>query len=258
MSVNQLLEDWMTSNFPDFETIQHMEDESEIRQRDLFNNTTSLYRQLGAILYECNDEEPCMNAACPVCFREYRKQIIYDTLQSIDNINDYCIVTIIFYRDAMTNRDITKANILRIKNKLYQQLNRIGFNNHIIGSIEFDYHCDIEKWIPHFHLLVKKDKNRLYKLNEYMSKPNNLNTRNGVTDKPMKVQDLKDPVKQISYLFKAYAKELVAYRDRNNKRRNRAVRLKGNKHCLYLNIRSELKHSGLLFSYGTNKCKRRY
>lgn len=256
MSVNQLLEDWMTSNFPEFETIQHMEDESEIRQRDLFNSTTKPYKQLGAILYECNEEEPCMNAACPICFREYRKQIIYDTLQSINNINNYGIVTLIFYRNVMTNGDITKVNILRIKNKLYQQLNRIGFKDPIIGSIEIDYHHDIGMWMPHFHLLIKKDKKRLYKLKEYMNKPNNLNTRTGVSDRSMMTQDLEDPIKQVSYLFKTYAKELVAYRDQFNKRRNREVRLKEDRHCLYLYLRSDLKHSGLLFSYGFNKCKR--
>ncbi len=258
MPINQSLEDWITSNIPEFETIERMEHESGIRQRDLFNSTTKLYRLLGSILYECNEDEPCMNAACPVCFREYRKQIIYDVLQSIDNINDYCIVTLVFYRDAMTNEDITKANILKIKNKLYQKLNRIGFKDPIIGSIEIDYHDDIGKWMPHFHLLVKKDSDRLYKLDCYMHKANNLNTRDGVIDKPMKVQDLEDPIEQVSYLFKSYAKELVAYRDKYNKRRNRPLRLKSDRHCLYLNLRSELKYSGLLFNYGFNKCKRGY
>lgn len=255
MLKNEHLEDWITSNFPAFETKAAMEAESEKRQYDLSKSEIKAHRKLGSKLYECNEDEPCGDASCPVCFREYRKQIIYDILQSIGNKKDYCIITIIFYSDAMTDDDVTKSNVLNIKNKLYQQLYRIGFKDPIVGSIEIDFHTDIEKWMPHFHLLVKKDHEKIELLEKYSHRKNNLNTRDGVIDKPMKVQDLEDPIEQLSYLFKSYAKEIRSYINDEGKRRTKPYRLTECRHQLYLYIRSILKHTGIMFTYGSNKCK---
>ena len=256
MPKNQFLESWITSNLPEFEPKWNMESESEIRQKHLLKSKNIQHSRLAAILNECSNDEPCGNVSCPVCYSEYRKRIIYETIISIKNKDDYCIVTLIFYSDAMTDSEVTKDNLLRIKNNLYQQLYRIGFSDSIIGGFEFDFHTDIGKWMPHFHLLVKKDNEKIELLRKYMNRKSNLNSRPEVKDKPMMVQDLEDPPEQISYLFKFYAKEIRPYINNRGERNTKDYRLTNERHCLYLYIRSILNYSGLIFTYGERKCKK--
>ena len=238
---------------PGFETWDKALRESSKRQKCLKSRTTKKSHNLAIKLNDCSAENTCSSAACPLCFREYRMSIISAVLRLAKQYSDCKSVTLVFYDDAMKSKDISKDKIEKLKNKLSKQLKRIGIQGPVVGSFEMDYHEDIGRWMPHFHLLMLDQPTEFKILRTYMKRHINLGVRKGVKNRPMLSQRIKNHPKQISYLFKSYWKLVVPYIGYDGKRKTNKRRLKSIEHAKSLRTLDELGFKGLLFLYGVRR-----
>jgi hypothetical protein len=147
-------------------------------------------------LEDCaNGYSPCGHYCCPTCTREYRRWIFSQLMQIInDSSKPERIVTI--YLAETKKGDLKSLDLMRIRRNFYAQLRRLGFRVcHILGGIEINFDASHARWILHCHLLVLGEcKNALKKLR--------FSLKRKVTERPIKVQLVKDCRAQISYLLK--------------------------------------------------------
>ena len=237
-----------------FETLKASQKESRLRQRCLAKSSLKRCRKLGALLDSCGgDDGPCGSGACPVCFRAYRKNMITKALKLHDKHPELKVVTLIFYEDAISSKDFMRWDVSKLLNKLRRQLGRIGVRGPIVGSFDIDYHDDIKRWLPHFHLLIPNDEGELKALRRYMNKGKNM-LREGVKNRPMLLQKIKDPSKQISYLFKSYWSHIDHYL-KDGARGTKKKRLKQRQFAISLVKLDQLGLKGGLFLYGLRESK---
>ena len=163
------------------------------------------------------------------------------------------MVTLIFYEDAKSNKDFMRWDVSKLLNKLRRQLGRLGVRGPVVGSFDIDYHADIKRWLPHFHLLIPNDEAELKALRRYMKKGKNM-LREGVKNRPMLLQKIKDPSKQISYLFKSYYSQVICY-SADGARRTKKRRLEQRQFAISLVKLDQLGLKGGLFLYGLRESK---
>lgn len=237
---------------PFFESLQDSFEEGELRKSLLkkFNETKAI--KLLQKLEECCIDKPCNSPVCANCSRNYRIFIINELSKNIAEQSNWVIVTLIYYLDVMTTKDFEHFDIKRLKAKLYQQIKRAGFQKIVIGGFEIDYHTDIKRWVPHFHLLMGNEPYALKKLRKMILKKCTYELRSNVIARPMKVLPLLDVYKQISYNFKPYSMEVRAYRNHEGKRRTAKYRLIAKRFALSLIKLDQIGFHNLCFQY---KCR---
>ncbi|MBS0298567.1 MAG: hypothetical protein JSR32_01320 [Proteobacteria bacterium] len=243
------------TDLPGFESEEDAANESQIRQNTLISEG---YRSLAWDLAHCVKKRPCMSPACPQCVRHNRRGFYHaaTALSKQHNSANQRTVTLIYYSEAMTSKELKDFNPNRLTERVRKQLTRCGFNYPVIGGLELDYHEDIKRWIPHFHLLVTNDIEPLEILREkYLAKekrPPSKSTHTTPTSRPMMVQRLKRPPKQLSYLCKQRWQSICAYIaivKGKRKRKTRKLRLKGYKFILSLIVLDSYTFSDLMILY---------
>lgn len=245
-------------DLPGFETIADVDKESQIRQKALIKRglVKRGYIDLAEKLFEGGgDDYHCMSPACPQCSRTHRQGFYHaaTTLSNQYNEANQRLITLVYYSDVMTTKQLMRFDHTRIEQRLYKQLERCGFQNPVIGGLEIDYNEDIQRWVPHFHLLVVDDVEALEKLRGYFKKEkrsmSSVATSAQYISRPMLVQSLKDSPKQLSYLCKQRWQSIHAYRDKDGKRRTSKRRLDKKRFPQSLRILDQLSFSDLLFLY---------
>jgi len=240
-------------DLPGFETIAAVKKESQTRQASLIieGNYT-----LAAKLADCATFYRCMSPACPRCVRINRRGFYHaaTVLSKQYNRAHQRIVTVIYYSEAMTSEQLEYFIPSTLKDRLRQQLVRCGFQNPVAGGLELDYHEDIGLWIPHLHLLVVDNIKALETLRKrYLAKekrPTSDSTPEGYTSRPMLVQVLKNPPKQLSYLCKQRWQLIRPYEDlEKGKRKTRKLRLKKNEFIQSLTVLDSYTFSDLMFTF---------
>lgn len=236
-----------------FETIAAVKKESQTRQASL---TKGGNHTLAEKLADCTKDCRCMSPACPRCVRINRRGFYHAAMTLSEQYNraNQRTVTLIYYSEAITSKQLKNFNPKQLKDRLRQQLTRCGFQNPVIGGLELDYHEDIDLWVPHLHLLVVDDINTLETLrNRYLAKekcPASDSTPEGYTSRPMLVQVLKNPPKQLSYLCKQRWQLIRPYEDpEKGKRRTRKLRLKKNEFIQSLIVLNSYTFSDLMFTF---------
>ena len=153
----------------------------------------------------------------------------------------------------MTTRQLIAFNPARLQQRLRKQLIRCGFKHPVIGGLELDFNEDIKLWVPHFHLLAVNDVEAIEILRGYFKKEKRSMSPTDPSaqyiSRPMLVQRLKNPSKQISYLCKQRWQSIHAYRDKDGKRRTSKRRLDERRFPLSLRILDQFSFSDLLFLY---------
>lgn len=236
---------------PDFDSMRAKKKESLKRQQDLLKSGCEHDKELAQRLALCNPKERCRSAACPVCFREYRKVMFKELHAFYNQHKDWRFVTLIFYSDALTSRELFFWDPAMLKKRLGRRLKRAGIYGPAIGSFEVDFHTDQQRWLPHVHLLIPWDKEGFEELHETMIKPPDMQTRPGITSKPMDVRCIKSPPGAFTYLFKSYCSRIDRYTDKTGKTRtSRKRRLRGVEHRLSLTLMDRLGFGGIRFLYG--------
>lgn len=243
------------TDLPNFETLEDAKKESQIRQKALIKGG---YHDLAEKLADCAQDYRCESPACPQCVRHNRRGFYHAAaaLSKQHDMGNQRTVTLIYYSEAMTNRELKDFDPNRLTERVRKQLTRCGFQNPVIGGLELDYHEDIELWIPHFHLLVTNDIEPLETLREkYLAKekrPPSKSTHTTPTSRPMMVQRLKRPPKQLSYLCKQRWQSICAYIGTvkgKRKRRTDKHRLETYKFILSLIVLDSYTFSDLMILY---------
>lgn len=188
---------------PKFETVEKARAEKCLREKLLQKYQEGIYKDLFTKLKECHPLYPCGSAACPECFRKHRLEMIGEVLKICKKSKKWRSITLIFYQDAFYDNELLHWRPDTLIARLRRWLNECGFSGMVIGGFEMDYHIDIKKWMPHFHLIIPNDKKAIKRLRIKMKNKNNMNTRRNVINRPMLVSKLKAPLRQISYRFKA-------------------------------------------------------
>lgn len=235
------------------ETKKDVESELRKRVRYLYRDGRRECSLLAIKLNECSDEEPCCSAACPKCFRDKRIKFIAEKVSLIKFRYNWRIITLIFYSDMFIDEQLMDFDINKLKDRLRKKLRRIGYKGVVVGFFDLDYHSELDRWIPHFHLLANIDIDGIKALRIYMSRNEKITCRGGVVNRPILIQRLKNRFKQISYLHKFYWSRVEYYIDNKGKRRTKKYRLRDKQHCLSLMKLDQLGFKGLEFIYGTGR-----
>lgn len=231
-----------------FETAANTCRESRFRQKCLQNRKSRKSRELALKLAACQPTTPCLSAACPQCFSRYRLSIIQKALDAYEMDLRFRVLTLIYYKDVMSNENLFEWQPETIKRRLVGQLRRAGVEGPVIGSLEVDYHSDIRQWVPTFHVMIFAGEASYAKFARTASKCNTSILPERI-ERPSKRQRIKDPGRQLSYLFKSFWKEVRPFTKSNGKRGTRGVRLQPSELALSLRVCDRIGFSGLLFRY---------
>lgn len=249
----------LANTIPKFETVKEVRAERLIREKSLQKRKDTIYQSLFEKLWECEPRYPCGSAACPECFRRHRLIMIKEVMKLCKKKKKWRGLTLIFYQDALDDSELLEWRPDYLKARLRRWLKECGFNGMIIGGFEMDFHTGVQKWMPHFHLIIPNDKEAIKKLRVRMKNKKNMNTRKDVVSRPMLSSELKAPESQISYRFKAiwWRVESIQYNgayilngeEREIKRRTIKYRLLSKKHTDSLIMLDTIGMTGLTFMY---------
>ncbi|ECG1716623.1 hypothetical protein D8Z03_01610 [Salmonella enterica] len=248
---------------PKFETVVKVRAEKCFRVKSLQKCQGKVYQDLFKKLKDCHPSDPCGSAACPECFRKHRLEMIGEVLRLCKKSKKWRSITLIFYQDAFYDNQLLKWQPDTLIARLRRWLNECGFSGIVIGGFEMDYHIDIKKWMPHFHLIIPNDKQAIKRLRIRMKNKKNMNTRGNVINRPMLVSKLKAPLRQVSYRFKAiwWRVESIQYdyyhlqgnKERKRKRWTKKYRLLRNQYVDSLIKLDSIGITGLTFMYKVRK-----
>jgi hypothetical protein len=162
----------------------------------------------------CSAESPCAEVYCAVCGRQFRRWLIGQALRHQSGL-DLQVVTVALEL-APTNR-LTDCDLLLVKRRAAQRVRRAAPSaKFVLGGIEAEYRQGDDSFLIHAHLLVSQ------------LPPDQLEAlRSAFADidvmRAVKVQELRDPAAQISYLLKFTTFHRPG--SQNGSRRPRAVPL---------------------------------
>ncbi len=150
--------------------------------------------EIAAALERCNPDAFCCLVICTICSRRYRFRIIRRLLAIATSRPGQHEVATIFL-EAFPAGTLATAVVKRAHDRLRKRLRRSGFEgSHLIGGTEVSWDSATRSWTLHIHVLA-------------IGVPPAAWTRlrkalRGVGPKyPVKVQRLRNPERQISYLI---------------------------------------------------------
>lgn len=207
-------------------------------------------RLLAEKLSDCSEEDPCYSFACPECIKRFRVKKISQLTLFSEDYSRWKVATFIYYDEMV--RELKHLNIVRLKDRLRKQLKRAGVTDIVIGFFEVDYQSEYQRWMPHFHLLVRCKNShspqweRLRKVFANQSPPINVNVRKR---RPVLFQKFKDPLQQIAYICKFMWQRVEARYNEEGNRLTKKYRLSNGKLVDSLLMLDSLKLADLEFMY---------
>lgn len=233
-----------------FESLDKSIDERNLRIKALKKAGDKNCLALVCKLENCAQGDTCNSPACPVCFRDTRIKLYQELMTAARRPRDWRVITLVFYKDAMTSDELSKWDNKRLLNKLRSRLRAANIKGPVLGGFEMDYHVQSGLWMPHLHLLVPAQSDALTALRRSMNRLEKTEI-NGKVKRPMMLQQLSCRPRQLSYLLKSYWSRIEAYEDINNKGRTKKYRLRDQELCGSLLKLDQLGFSQLIFRYGT-------
>lgn len=235
------------SNFESIRsTIENKENELKFLRKKSLPYSGIRYKLLSKLI-NCYPDTRCISPICHECKRAIRLSILSFMLKYI-NGKTYNMITIIDY-NYLNNENLKRFNLKKYKNNFYHRIRNVGINSQMIGCFELDYHQDINAWLPHIHLITPDDTKTIECLRTVARNINKHSMRKGVRKRPILVQKLNDPIKQISYLFKFMPQMVTSY-VYEGKRYTRKISLKGKQKVIALVKFDRFGFNNLIFKYG--------
>ena len=152
-----------------------------------------LERRHARTLRQCRRQlsEPCERASCRVCGREFRRSVY----RQLVGLADPAAVVVTVYLTQFRPGDLNNANLDRTKDSLRTRCDRAGLRGALIaGGIEAEWNSAQSTWRLHAHLVV---------IGATATGIDNLRAASSSSqDRALKVQALRDPERQLSYLLK--------------------------------------------------------
>lgn len=232
----------INKDMPKFESIDDCLRENKIRTKFLYEigmglkpeNKYRKYLKLVKKLEGCTPEHPCKSMACSLCQRTRRLLFMQKWLPYIkDHQDEYVAVTLISYMDMFPDKELLGWDFDAMKERYRKAISRIGFSGPVIGGFEMDYHNythepELSCWMPHFHLLVPNEPEKLKQLHQYMLRDKNLHARDGRKNRPCRKDIIDDPVRAVSYCISGMWMEHVWFRNEEEdvKKRRKSGRIR--------------------------------
>lgn len=233
-NINKITKE-IQEHMPNFETVDDCIRENKIRISTLCKVSRQLmppdkgvkYHHLAKKFGNCTPESPCGSMACSLCQHTRRLKFMQKWLPYIKvHQDEYVAVTLIFYVDMLPNNLLLGWKYDPMKERLRKAISRIGFGGPVIGGFEMDYHHythkpEVNHWMPHFHLLVPNESEKIEQLRQYMLRDKNLHARDGRKNRPLKVCLIDNPVQALSYCISGMWMEHVWFRNENGEVKKR-------------------------------------
>lgn len=144
-------------------------------------------------LLGCSAESPCAEVTCPTCARRFRRWLTGQALRHQSTL-DLQMLTVGL--ELVPTKRLANFDLRVVKRRAAQRVRRAAPSaQFILGGIEADYRQNDEAFLLHAHLLVPRlPRDELIALRSAFADI-------GVT-RALKVQPLRDPPAQISYVLK--------------------------------------------------------
>lgn len=174
-------------------------------------------------LENCSPEEPCGSMACSLCSRYRRLRFMQMWVPYIKaHQEDHVAVTLVFYADKHSTSELLYWEYSKLKQRVLKVMQRIGFKSPIIGGFEMDYHNFTHDkkqshWLPHLHLLMPNEPEKLEMLRQYMLRKKNLLAREGKRNRPMRIDVITNVERQMSYCITGIWMEYPWFLNADNK-----------------------------------------
>lgn len=196
---------------------------------------------LSYVLEDCNETDPCNSASCPICVNNNRAHLIRSAIDLFKGNQPCQAITVIYFNSEMSDEDLKKESIDKLRNRLYAKMKRSGFKTPVIGSFEVDYYQQSKKWLPHFHLMAPTNRAATSILKTYFPK-----------DRSVYIRDVYTSDKWASYFLKFYWGRFYSYTPTGSIKptRSKKVSLTGQQYIKALTLQHELGINGQLFLYG--------
>lgn len=177
--------------------------ETEKRSTLLLKTGNKEHRQIALKLCSCleEDDHDCNSLACKKCTRTRRMKVIESVLPKVVG-NNYRFVTVILYRDVLAKSELHTLKPQKLKEQLYRDLKRVGITSPVYGALEVDFNEGEQVWLPHFHLLVEADEDKMKSLKSKLKRRHSIDVWNGKTPRPVKEDPIRDAIRQVSYVYK--------------------------------------------------------
>ncbi len=234
-------------------TKEEKENSERIRILEVTHKLTKnkIYKELIRKIQDCEDEYNCNSLACAKCIKTKQSYIVNEFSKYIDE--GYVFVTLIYYKDRVPINELSGFNPNLLKGKLRKKLKSIGFNDFIFGSLELDLHLyesvNSSYYLPHFHLLMPNENEKIKSLRDYMKSYKNLNARKGIKNRPMLVEKISDIDGIIKYITKIMWCEIAFFTNKEGKVKHSSKRRISNNRMFADSLvkLDELKLSDILF-----------
>lgn len=199
----------------------------------VYNKTKNkIHKNLAKKIYNCEENDPCNSLACAKCIKTKQLYLVNKYRSHINK--DYVFVTLTFYKNKITINELSEFNPNLLKDKLRKKLKSIGSNNFIFGSLELDLHLyksiNSSYYQPHFHLLIPNESEKIKSLRDYMKSSKNLNSRQGIKNRPMVVDEINDIGGVIKYITKIMWCEIAFFTNKEGKLKHSGKRRISNSH----------------------------
>jgi hypothetical protein len=141
----------------------------------------------------CTPEAPCLSVSCPICARRFRRWIIGQALPFCQLLDlQWATVAI----ELVPVDKPFEQDLLSLKRRTAQRIRRAARSvSFVLGGIEAEYRCPEKAFLVHGHFLIsrlsKDEEKRLRAAFQCAEIP-----------RAVKIDELNDPVRQISYTFK--------------------------------------------------------
>jgi hypothetical protein len=236
-----------------FETADEAVSERNLRMRHLRRAGIPEATWLAQELASCTLGVRCRSAACPICYRRFRRWWVGNTLQLLRGIPSLVHATLVHAEDAVSLGRIQDISLGNMADALRQRLRRAGLRGIVIGGIDGEYDVAHGVWQPHYHLIFPAVSVPSFEvLRRYYPS-------DGRVYRPVLVQPAHDRAQQISYCVKGYWPQKVRYVDRFSQKRTRKLRLDEPLHVAWLLWRAQLLPTEITFLQGVRRygCKLR-
>lgn len=202
-------------------TVEDKENNIRIKiLESVYNKTKNkIHKKLAKKIHNCEDTFPCNSLACAKCINVKQLDIVNKYISYVSD--NYIFVTLIFYKNKIPINKLSDFNPNLLKDKLRKKLKSIGFNDFVLGSLELDLHLyeDINSsyYLPHFHLLMPNESEKIKFLRDYMNSSKNLNSRSGIKNRPMLVKNISCIEGIINYTTKIMWCEIAFFTNKEGK-----------------------------------------
>ncbi len=188
-----------------FERRLAAKDERHLRIADLQRHPSLQAHKTVARLAGCGRGTPCLRPCCPECTGRMRIWFYAEVAQALGIEQTTAqsrsnIITLVHEDWILQRQQIMTFDPKVLIDRVRHQLLRAGGDGAIvIGAVHGEYDKQRQYWQPHLHLIVQDldaPTISLLRNRHYQRTP--------LVYRPMVVQPLRDPPRQISYLLKSY------------------------------------------------------